>query len=227
MVRLNKLAVLLVAFLFVGVSAAMAAPGQAPTVTPGNLIFSFQLAELTVTTVDTIGVAPNQSVGIYRPNQQGFKLGFGYAFSPRWAMNLSGIYGFSKDNSEPVGGPQQKISTTSMSFRLGVDAYFPISHTFSMYVGPGLMLNRAHSKVTSGTSEISNPWTTNWTLSGRMGFVAKVSDAFGFYGDVGQQIVMGSVTTLGGNKTSWTTSHPEANIGIALFIDTHSGSSHR
>ena len=55
MVRLNKLAVLLVAFLFVGVSAAMAAPGQAPTVTPGNLIFSFQLAELTVTTVDTIG----------------------------------------------------------------------------------------------------------------------------------------------------------------------------
>lgn len=227
MVRFQKLAVLLVAFLFVGVSAAVAAPGQAPTVTPGSLIFSFQLAELTVTTVDTIGVAPNQSVGIYRPNQQGFKLGVGYAFTPRWAVNLAGIYGFSNDNSEPVGGPQQKISTTSMSFRLGVDAYFPISHTFSMYVGPGLMLNRAHSKVTSGTSEITNPWTNNWTLSGRMGFVAKVSPTFGFYGDVGQQIVMGSVTTLGGNKTSWTTSNPEANIGIALFIDTHSGKSHR
>lgn len=220
MVRFNKKAVLLVAFLGLAVTTAMAAPGPSPAINPGSLIFSFQLAEMTVTTVDTIGVDPAEPVGIYRPNQQGFKFGVGYAFNPIWVMNLSTIYGFSKDNSEPLGGPQQKISTSSLSFRLGVDAYFPISHTFSMYVGPGFMLNRAHSKVTYGTSEITNPWTTNWTLSGRMGFVAKVSPTFGFYGDLGQQIVMGSVTTLGGNKTSWTTSHPEANIGIALFIDT-------
>jgi len=223
MVRFKKLAVLLVAFLCVGVTTAMAAPGPSTTVNPGSLIFSFQLAELTVTTVDTIGVNPNEPVGVYRPNQQGFKLGFGYAFSPRWAMNLSGIYGFSKDNSEPLGGPVEKVSTTSMSFRLGADAYFPISHTFSMYVGPGLMLSRARSKVTSGGApEITNPWTTNWTLSGHMGFVAKVSPSFGFYGDLGQQVVFGSVTTLGGNKTNWTTSHPEANIGVAFFIDTSS-----
>ncbi len=220
MVRFQKLAVLLVTFLCVGVITAMAAPGPSPAINPGSLIFSFQLAEMTVTTVDTIGVDPSEPVGIYRPNQQGFKFGVGYAFNPRWAMNLSTTFGFSKDDYQPVGGPQQKISTSSLAFRLGVDAYFPISHTFSMYVGPGFMLNRAHSKITFGASEITNPWTTNWTLSGRMGFVAKVSPTFGFYGDLGQQIVMGSVTTLGGNKTSWTTSHPEANIGIALFIDT-------
>ncbi len=220
MLRFNKKVALLVAFLCVAVTTAMAAPGPSPAINPGSLVFSLQLAEQTVTTVDTIGVAPDEPVGIYRPNQQGFKFGVGYAFSPIWAMNLSTTYGFSKDNSEPVGGPQQKISTSSMSFRLGVDAYFPISHTFSMYVGPGFMLNRAHSKVTVGATEITNPWTTNWTLSGRMGFLAKVSPAFGFYGDLGQQIVMGSVTTLGGNKTSWTTSHPEANIGMAIFIDT-------
>jgi len=227
MVRLNKLAVLLVALLCVGVTTAMSAPGPSTPFNPGSLIFSLQLAEQTVTTVDTIGVDPDQSVGIYRPNQQGFKFGVGYCFNPRWAANLSATWGFSKDNSEPVGGPQQKISTSSLSFRLGMDAYFPISHTFSMYVGPGFMLNRARSTVTSGTSEITNPWTTNWTLSGHMGFVAKVSPVVGFYGDVGQQVVMGSVTTLGGNKTSWTTSHPEANIGVAFFIDTHSGRSHR
>ncbi len=224
MLGVSKKIWLTLAFMLLGLSSVLADPGVSQAINPGSLIFTFQLAELSVTTVDTVGVDPNEPVNIFRPNQQGFKLGLGYAFSPRWSMNLSSIYGFSKDKFEPIGSPEQKISTSSLSLRFGFDAHFPISHAFSLYVGPGFMYTKAHSTVTTtsfaATTTKSNPWTSNFSISGRMGFVAKVSDLFGFYGDLGHQLVFGSVNTQGGNKANWTTSVPDGNVGVVFFIDT-------
>jgi hypothetical protein len=158
----------------------------------------------------------NPSGGPLSEGELGLHVALNHFLSDAWTIVLSGGFDAGRLKLEPVGGGEDKLSSTSFNVRLGGDRYAFINDDVALYAGPGILFWKGHGKFQAPPGPDQTwPDVTQIGLNGRIGMYARLASHAALFGHIGQVIATNSGDDSG-DKWTWWTNHHEGTVGLAF-----------